>query len=89
MSVRQFIKKHGATGMMVYLSVSALTFGSAFFALKSGVDVQSKIQQLGFEQEWMKSGGNFAIAYGIYKLTMPARLTATLGITGFLGRLRK
>lgn len=85
--LRQFFKQYGKLGVGVYLSVSAVTLGSSYLALRAGLDVHGLLIRLGVpEGEWMKSAGTFAFSYAIYKLLLPARLFVTVGLTSFIAR---
>lgn len=85
--LRLFFKQYGKLGVGVYLSISAITFGSSYLALSSGVDVHGLLIRLGVpEAEWMQSAGTFAFSYAIYKLLLPARLFLTAGLTSFIAR---
>lgn len=85
--LRQFFRQYGKLGVGVYLGVSAVTLGSAYLALRSGLDVPGLLIRIGVpEREWMHTAGTFAFAYALYKVAMPLRIFATIGLTGFIAR---
>lgn len=80
--LKAFFRQYGKLGFAVYMSVSAVTLGSIYLALSSGIDIPSLLVRLGVpEREWMKSAGTFAVAYAIYKVLLPLRLFVVAGLT--------
>lgn len=83
----QFFRQYGKLGIAVYFSISGVTFGSIYLALRSGVDVPGILMKLGIEErEWMKNAGTAALAYAIYKLLLPLRLAAVVWLTRSIAR---
>lgn len=85
--LRTFFKQYGKLGIGVYAGVSLTTYTAAYLAIRSGLDIPGLLVKIGIpEKEWMKTAGNYAFAYALYKLALPVRLFVTFGLTGFLAR---
>jgi len=84
---REFIKEYGKLGVVVYLSMSAISISSFYLLLRSGVDIKSLIKKTGLPESAMwDSAGTFAMAYACHKILLPVRLFLTVGITRYIAR---
>lgn len=85
--LRSFFRRYGKLGIIVYLSISLTTFSSIYLALRTGVDVKALMNRLGVpEKGILKDAGTLALAYGIYKLLLPVRLFAAVGVTTWMAK---
>lgn len=85
--LKAFFKQYGRLGLGIYLSVTAVSFGSIYLSLKSGVDVKGLMRRLGLPESAILDGaGTVAVAYAIHKLLMPLRLFLTVALTTWVAR---
>lgn len=85
--LREFLRQYGKLGVIVYFSISAITFGTIYVALRTGVDVKALVASLGLPASNLWDGaGTLAVAYAIYKVLMPLRIFLAIGTTTWIAK---
>lgn len=85
--LKAFFQQYGKLGFIVYLGIGAGTLGPIYLALKAGIDIKELTSRLGIpDNDFLKNAGTFAIAYGIYKVLLPARLFITIALTSWIAK---
>lgn len=88
-SVKDFAGRYGKLGLAVYLSVSAVSLGGSYLAVKAGLDTKSLMQRVGIDlSEGQEKFGVLVGAYAVHKVLLPVRLSATVFLTGVITRMR-
>lgn len=85
--LKDFLRQYGKLGVVVYFSISAITFGTIYVALRTGVDVKALVASLGLPASTLWDGaGTLAVAYAIYKVLMPLRIFLAIGATTWIAK---
>lgn len=85
-----FLQRYGKLGLAVYMSVSAVSIGSCYLAVRNGVDSKKLLKRFGFDvSDSQERAGTLLGAYAIHKLLLPARVAATAFIMGMVTKWRK
>jgi hypothetical protein len=95
--IKNFVKKYGITGVVVYLLIYYLTWTMFYFALeckwiKAG-DVENLVKKFGLEKHFnlennkSKKMANIGLAWIMTKFTEPVRFTLTIMVTPLMLRL--
>lgn len=81
--IRALIKKYGRSALVVYIFVSGTLFTSVYYVLLAGVDLELVLKNMGVDTSKYLSptAGQFVMAYGVYKLLLPVKLTLTAVLT--------
>ena len=88
-SVKDFAGRYGKLGLAVYLSVSAVSLGSSYLAVRAGLDTKSLMQKVGITlSEEQEKFGVLVGAYAVHKVLLPVRLRATVFLAGLIQRMR-
>jgi len=82
-----YMKKYGYIFVAVHLTTSMTILFSIYSLIKSGVDVGSLLEMVGFSSTKSIKGTAFIVALGIYKLILPLRLTISIILTPPCARL--
>ena len=83
--LKQLFLEYGMLAIIIHFVIFFLSWGLFYLALKTGLD----LDDLEWLPEFIKTGGNVAIAYGITQAIKPFRIVFTLILTPVVGRFTK
>lgn len=71
--------------MATHLTLCVFWYGGCYFVVKRGIDVKRVLNFFKVSESKFSSGlGTYGIAFGLYKILMPARLLVTAAIVPVL-----
>ena len=79
------IKKYGALAIGTHLCLCVVFYGGCYLTVKRGLDVKKVLSFFKVTDSKYSSGlGTAGIAFGLYKIIMPARLLVTAAVVPVL-----
>ncbi len=84
----KLLAEYGAVFVVVYFTIFFGVFFGAWAGIRYGWDPRPLVARIGLNPEGLvASAGPWVIAYGVAKVTQPARIAATLLLTPILAKV--
>jgi len=84
---KQLLAQYGSAYLITSISLAIVSFTACYFAVDSGVDVNSLMAKVGLEvNTTTENVGTFAIAYAAHKALSPVRFPPTVALTPIVAR---
>jgi hypothetical protein len=81
MGIKDYLRKYGKTGLLVYLGLSGTSFLSIYTLIKTGFDFKPILTKLNIKSEYGDTTGCLIAAYAINKALTPLKLVIAASIT--------
>lgn len=88
--IKTLISKYGKIALYTHISLSLMFFGGVYFLVSRGFDWKKAVNKLGIDTsspKWSSGASNLAVAYVIYKTTMPVRIGVTLSLVPLIAKV--
>ena len=93
--LKELIQKYGKLAIGVHIGLSLISYSACYlFASYANLNSETfmkyflKMEENTEESKGIKKIGTAAIAYVIYKATMPVRISLTMSVVGFIVKFK-